>query len=81
MERLVKTTYFDHRKNPLRTNSGVHIWSAVPRALLHMQMDAYGARVCEVVKNDVLYAVVLRKMNNEIVILYKKDLADKAYRA
>jgi hypothetical protein len=80
MERNIKTTYFDHRKNELRTNNSVHVSTAVVRAVMHMQCDDYSARVCEVYDNKILYAVILRRVNREILVLYNRGLSDAVYK-
>lgn len=74
--RPIKSYYYNHKKELIRTNSGVHVDMAVPRAIFHMQTEEYGARVCEVIDINTgqLWAVVTRDMARKISILYKRDI-------
>ncbi len=74
--RPIKTYFYNHKREVLRVNSGVHIDWAVPRAVWHMQIDHYSARVCEVVDEStgVVWAVVVRHTDRKVSIAYKQEI-------
>lgn len=72
--RDIKTVYYDHNGEPLRTNSAVHASSAIFWAMAHMHRNDYGAAwSAEVYDNvtTVLYAVIQRG-TSELKIIYKR---------
>ncbi len=74
--RSIKSVFYNHKKEPLRVNSALHIEWAVPRAIWHMQIDHYSARVCEVFDEltGELWAVVVRHTDRRVVITFKQDI-------
>ena len=77
--RTITTVYYTDAtaRKIIRTNHSVWTNSAVCRAVGHMQVDKYGARVAEVYDsaNGVLHAVLTRSIN-KMEIVYKRSVKE-----
>jgi hypothetical protein len=73
---LIKTTYFSHRET-LKTNRSTDSNRAVAQAVLHMQVNHYGADVAQVYDDNSgeLHAEVKRYKDGSIRITYRRDPA------
>lgn len=74
--RPIKTYYFDMKGNPIHVNSGSDANRAVAQAILHMQINHYGARTAQVVDSATgeLHAEIVRKTGTAVIeITYKRD--------
>jgi hypothetical protein len=82
MSRNIKTTYWNKpvasHENEVRTNSSSNANRAVAACIMHMQVNDYGAMLAEVWDDDTgeLHAVIKRRINGDIHILYKRDPMD-----
>ena len=81
MSRDIKTVYFLNRE-VVRTNSSLDANRAVAQCILHMQINHYGANAAEVYDEATgqLHAQVKRKVNGDIVIVYRRDPTKYEYR-
>lgn len=75
--RTITTEYFsptDH-KTPVKVNLSASPQSAVMLAVGHMQMNDYGAELCNVFDNQTaeLHAVIKHYPDGHIRILFKRD--------
>ena len=77
--RTIQTTYFGNRNVVLKVNKASYANSAVLRAVDHMQMNDYGARVAEVFDDETseLHAVITNNVKGEIRIIYKRDVTEE----
>lgn len=77
MTRTIKTYYFNRRHEVIRVNSSTDANRAVAIALLHMQVNHYGARVAQVVDDETseIHAEVKRGYRGNIEITYQRDPA------
>ena len=77
MSRVIKTTYYNHKRQPVQNNSSTDANRAVAQCVLHMQINHYGASVAEVYdgQSGELHAVVARSKGGNIAITYKRDPA------
>lgn len=79
MSRVIKTKYWvDYRareEDTIRVNSSTNANQAVATCILHMQIDHYGAALAEVWDDETgaLHAVIKRKANGNIEIVYKRN--------
>lgn len=76
--RPIRSEFFEgarRNRNPVKVNRGRWALTAVPNAVMHMQLDTYGARLCEVwdERTGELYAQVRRKVTGELEIVFMKQ--------
>lgn len=71
--RTIQTVYY-HRGATVKINMAAHANSAVLRCVDHMQLNHYGANVCEVFDNKTgeLHAVITRNIKGNIDIVFKR---------
>lgn len=80
--RPIRTVYYsDHRANVVeKVNRGIHARTAVPRAVDHMQLDHYGAVLCEVYDDQtgVLHAVLKHSLEKGAIhILFQREVTEE----
>ena len=73
--RTIKTVYFDHKRQTIKTNSSLDANQAVGKAVLHMQINRYGATSAQVYDDSTgeLHADIRRAQSGTITIVYKRD--------
>ena len=73
-KRVIKTVYYDGRKQVVKTTRSSYPRSATMRAFDHMQVDEYSAAVCEVydAREGTLHAVFTRTPKTTTVV-FKRD--------
>ena len=61
-----------------KTNRGRWAIKSVPNAIMHMQLDTYGARLCEVwdERQGHLYAQIKRDLQGNLSITYLSPVLD-----
>lgn len=80
-DRPVRSVFYsDLRGNTVeKVNRGKYSETAVPRAVAHMQINNYGALLCEVYDDTsgVLHAVIRRFLDkNSISIIYEREVKE-----
>lgn len=72
------TTLRGTRSSLTRTNKARYAIKAVPNAVMHMQLDTYNARLCQVWDEQTgeLHAVIKRGVTGEIVIHFMRQVRD-----
>jgi len=75
MIRKITTTFYN-RLDVVKVNNAVHANNAVLRCIDHLQINQYDATHAEVFDSEsgVLHAVIKRRMNGDIEILFKRDV-------
>lgn len=65
-------------KSLVKTNRGRWAIKSVPNAIMHMQLDTYGARLCEVwdERQGTLYAQIKRDVTGNLSIHYLSTVLD-----
>lgn len=76
-QRTIRTQYW-FRSELVKVTHASHPNKAVANAVTHMQINEYGATVCQVdnTQTGMLHAEVKRNMNGNIYISYKRDPRD-----
>lgn len=83
--RPIRSVYYSDRRGRVveKVNRGAHAVTAVPRAVGHMQLDHYGAMLCEVYDDTTatLHAVIQRdfkrgKDKPKIEILFQRGVTE-----
>jgi len=75
--RTIVTVYYINNR-VVKRNTAKHANRAVLHCVNHMQLNIYEATVAEVYdeKRGVLHCVVKRKINGDIVILYRRKVKE-----
>jgi hypothetical protein len=75
--RNIRTVYSGVKGETLKINHASYANSAVLRAVDHMQLNNYGAKVAEVFDSSSgeLHAVIRNSMNGEIRIVYEREVS------
>lgn len=73
--RTIKTVYFDHKRDVIKTNSSSDANKSVATCVLHMQINRYGAKSAQVYDDQTgeLHADISRAQSGTITINYKRD--------
>lgn len=66
------------RGSPVKVNRGRWAIRSVPNAIMHMQLDTYQARLCEVWDETTgeLHAQIKRSVNGDLTIHYGRKVVD-----
>lgn len=80
MRRPIVTSYY-RGKALVKATMSSHPNNAVVNAIGHMQINEYQATTCEVYDGDSgeLHAVIRRKMNADIEILFRREVVRKDF--
>jgi hypothetical protein len=73
-KRNIRSVYYNYKEEAVKTTASVHPRTATMRAVDHMQVDDYGAKVVEVYDHSVgtLHAVITRSPR-KVEVVYKRD--------
>lgn len=79
--RPIRSDFYEgvtRRGEPVRVNRARWALKAVPNAIIHMQLDTYRARLCEVYDESTgeLHAQIKRGINGDITIHYARPIRE-----
>jgi hypothetical protein len=70
----IRCLYYNNSKQLIKTVAARYPRSAILRALDHMQMDDYNARIAEIIDQAIgTLHCVLRRSPMEVTVVYKKE--------
>jgi hypothetical protein len=74
VKRTIRAVYYNGKKEAIRTNHGSWPRTMTLHAVDHLQLDSYGATVCEVfdIETGTLHAVLTRSVK-KVEIIYKRE--------